>query len=184
MASTTRLSPVTLLPLVTFLASAWLAAGLFYREMPDLVPTHWMVPWRADGFTAKPWGPFVLPITMTLVWLARRVLRQLSFPRVRAESFPGAFDFRIMLSIGVLFVFWNVAVVQAVSWQRAAAVPVSVALIVAGTFLFALSYSSVQLLGTHSLWKTEADWVRMRRVASLCFLTIGVTGLVILALSR
>ena len=101
---TSRLSPVVLLPLITFIASAWVAAALFYRELPDLVPTHWMVPWKADGFTAKPWGPFVLPVTMTLVWLARRVLRHVSFPRVTAERFPGAFDFRIMLSVGVLAV--------------------------------------------------------------------------------
>ena len=64
------LSPVTMLPLVTFLASAWLAAVLFYRDLPELLPTHWSVPGKPDGFTAKPWGPFVFPLTMTVAWLS------------------------------------------------------------------------------------------------------------------
>jgi uncharacterized membrane protein len=62
MESNVRLSPVTMLPLVTFVASAWITAVLFYRELPDLVPTHWSVPGKADDFTAKPWGPFVFPL--------------------------------------------------------------------------------------------------------------------------
>jgi len=132
MASNPRLSPVTVLPLVTFVASAWLAAIVFYRDLPELLPTHWSTSWRADDFTAKPWGPFVFPAMMTVVWLARRLLRHLSFPRARAERFPGAFDFRIMLTIGLLFVIWNLVIVQSVFWLRALAVPVSVALVVAG----------------------------------------------------
>lgn len=75
MVSNPRPSPVTILPLVTFVASVWVAAVLFYRDLPELLPTHWTLPWNADGFTAKPWGPFVFPLTMTVVWLARRFLR-------------------------------------------------------------------------------------------------------------
>jgi immunity protein, SdpI family len=119
MESNPRLSPVTILPLVTIVASAWLAAVLeFYRELPELLPTHWSGSWKADGFTAKPWGPFVLPLTMTVVWLARRVLRHLSFPRSRVERFPGAFDFRIMLTIGLVFVIWNLVIAQCSGCER------------------------------------------------------------------
>jgi hypothetical protein len=111
MVSNPGLSPVTVLPLVTFVASAWLAAIVFYRELPELLPTHWSTSWKADDFTAKPvrairrldavpWGTFVFPAIMTVVWLARRRLRHLSFPRARVERFPGAFAFRIMLTIG------------------------------------------------------------------------------------
>jgi immunity protein, SdpI family len=95
-----RLSPVTWLPLVTFIASAWVAAGLFYYDLPSQIPSHWSVPGKADGFTPKPWGAFLFPILMTLIWIARPVIRFLSLPRYRHERFPGAFDFRIMLTVG------------------------------------------------------------------------------------
>ena len=177
-----RLSPVTLLPLVTFLASAWVAAGLFYRDLPDLVPTHWSVPWKADGFTAKPWGPFVLPLTMTVVWLARPLLRHLSFPRSRVERFPGAFDFRIMLSICALFMIWIVVIAQSVFWMRAVAVPGSVALVVAGIFVATVPYSAVRAWRRRGLVADETDWLRTRRNAGVLFLLGGLSILAILAL--
>ena len=176
-----RLSPVTALPLATFLASAWVAAGLFYRDLPDLVPTHWSVPGEADDFTAKPWGPFVLPLTMTIVWLARRILRHLAFSRSRVERFPGAFDFRIMLTIGVVFLIWNLVIAQSVFWLRAVGVPVSMALVVAGIFVATVPFNSVA--GVASFVRNEADWVRTRRLARVLFVTAGLSLLAIVALA-
>jgi hypothetical protein len=46
-----RVSPVTLLPLSVFLASAWLAGLVFYQELPGRIPTHWSTPLgKPDGF--------------------------------------------------------------------------------------------------------------------------------------
>jgi uncharacterized membrane protein len=177
-----RLSPVTLLPLVTFLASAWVAAGLFYRDLPDAIPTHWTVPWKPDGFTTKPWGPFVLPLTMTVIWLARRILRHLSFPRSHVERFPGAFDFRIMLSIGVLFMIWNLVIAQSVSWSRAVAVPASVSLVVAGIFVATVPFDAVSAWRMRGFVTTETDWRRRRRRARLVFVIAGLSILASVAL--
>jgi uncharacterized membrane protein len=174
---------VTILPLVTFLASAWLAAVLFYRELPELLPTHWSVPGRADGFTAKPWGPFVFPMTMTVVWLARRVLRHLSFSRTRVERFPGAFDFRIMLTIGLLFVIWNLVIAQSVFWLRALAVPLSIALVVAGIFVATVPFGSIRGLRMGALVTDERDWLRVRRLARTVFVIAGLTILTMVALN-
>ena len=55
MQANTRLSAVIYLPALTFLVSAWTAAALFYRELPQLMPTHWGISLKPDGFTAKPW---------------------------------------------------------------------------------------------------------------------------------
>jgi uncharacterized membrane protein len=177
--TTSRLSPVTTLPLVTFVASAWLAAGLFYRDLPNRVPTHWSASWRADGFTAKPWGPFVFPLTMTVVWFARPILRHLSFSRNRTERFPGAFDFRIMLTVGLLFVIWNLVIAYSVFWLRVVAVPASVALIVAGRFLATVASGSVNGSGPPVFVPPESDRLRTRRfVSGLCV----VAGIIVLAI--
>ncbi len=134
MQANTRLSAVIYLPALTFLVSAWTAAALFYRELPQLMPTHWGVSLKPDGFTAKPWGPFLLPLTMTAVWLARPLIRRLSRPGQRIERFPGAFDFRMMLTVGLVFLIWNVVIARFVFWLHALAVPASVALVIAGTY--------------------------------------------------
>jgi uncharacterized membrane protein len=182
MESNPRLSPVTILPLVTFVASAWLAAVLFYRDLPELLPTHWSASWKADGFTAKPWGPFVLPLTMTVVWLARPLLRHLSFPRSRVERFPGAFDFRVMLTIGLVFVIWNLVIAQLVFWLRSLAVPVSIALVVAGTFVATVPYSSINGLRLAALVTEKTEWLRVRRLARTLSVIAGLAILAIVAL--
>jgi uncharacterized membrane protein len=140
--------------------------------------------WKPDGFTAKPWGPFVFPFLMTVVWLARRVLRHLSFPSMRVERFPGAFDFRIMLTIGLLFLIWNLVIVQSVFWLRALAVPISVALVVAGTFVATLPFSVISGLRVGRSLTTETDWVRVRRLARTLLVVAGLAILAIVALGR
>jgi hypothetical protein len=46
-------------------------------------------------------GAFLFPLVMTALWVVRPVWRRLMLPRARAERFPGAFDFRPMLTIGL-----------------------------------------------------------------------------------
>jgi uncharacterized membrane protein len=177
----TRLSPVTLLPLLTFVVSAWVASGLFYHDLPSLVPTHWSVPGQADGFTPKPWGVFLHPILMTLIWLARPVIRRLSLPRYRVERFPGAFDFRIMLTIGVLFIIWTLVIMQSVFWVRVVAIPASIALIVGGSFLTTVPFSDVHATRVTRFLPQEGDWVCARRVGSALFVIAGLSILAIVA---
>jgi len=165
---------VTLLPLVTFVASAWVAAGLFYHDLPNPVPSHWSVPGKADGFTPKPWGAFLFPIIMTLVWVARPVIRRLSLPRYRIERFAGAFDFRIMLTIGTLFMIWTLVIVQSVFWVRAVAIA-SVTLIVGGSFLTTVPFSALRATWATRFLTHEKDWLRARRVASALFVIAGVS---------
>jgi len=181
MTSITRLSPITSVPLLTFLVSAWVAAGFFYSDLPNLMPTHWTVPGKADDFIAKPWGPFVLPLTMTLIWLCRPILRHLSFPSQRIERFPGAFDFRIMLTVGVLFVIWTLVVAQSVFWLRAVALPASIALVVAGSILATVPFHSVRGLGSASFLRQEAEWLRARRSFRAMFVTTGLAILAVVA---
>jgi uncharacterized membrane protein len=181
MTTTSRLSPLTWLPLVTFVVSAWVGAALFYRDLPNLVPTHWSATFKPNGFTAKPWGPFVLPLTMTIVWLARRVIRLLSLRRHRVERFPGAFDFRIMLTIGVIFVIWNLVLTQSVFWLRVAAVPASVAMIVTAAFVATLPIGFVRRLAPTQFLTEETDWLRARWFAVPALVIAGVIVLALVA---
>jgi hypothetical protein len=119
---------------------------------------------------------------MTVVWLARRVLRHLSFPASRVERFPDAFDFRIMLTIGLLFVIWNLLVAQSVFWLRALAVPLSTALVVAGMFVARVPFSSISDLGVAALVTDEIDWLRTRRLARTSFAIAGLAKFAIVVL--
>jgi len=184
MKSRTTVSPVTLLPVMTFLVSAWVAAVLFYNDLPDKVPSHWSFPGKPDGYTAKPWGAFVLPLTMTAVWLARPIIRRISRPKQRVERFPGAFDFRIMLTVGVVNLIWILVIAQSVSWLRAFAVPVSVALIVGGMYAATMPFNTLVDLGGARFVADEGEWLRTRRSISGAAVVAGVIILAIGALRK
>jgi hypothetical protein len=127
-------------------------------------------------------GAVRVPSDDDVVWLARRVLRHLSFPASRVERFPGAFDFRIMLTIGLLFVIWNLVVAQSVFWLRALAVPVSIALVVAGVFVAAVPFSSSSGLRVAAAVTDETNWLRVRRLARTLFVIAGLAIQSIVAL--
>lgn len=125
----------------------------------------------------------MLPLIMTVVWLARRFLRHLSFPRSRVERFPGGFDFRIMLTIGLLFMIWSLVIAQSVFWLRVLAVPASIALMVAGIFVATVPFGSISGLRVASLVTSARDWQRVRRLARTVFVIAGLSILAMVALA-
>jgi uncharacterized membrane protein len=50
------------------LVLSWALTIGLYDRVPDPVPTHWGLSGKADGFTPKPWGAFLSPALLTLVW--------------------------------------------------------------------------------------------------------------------
>lgn len=55
------------LSLALVVLSWTLTLGL-YDRIPDPVPTHWNISGQADRFTPKPWGAFLSPALLTVVW--------------------------------------------------------------------------------------------------------------------
>lgn len=44
----------------------WITAFIYSGYLPDPVPTHWNIDGEIDGWTAKPWGVYIIPIISTL----------------------------------------------------------------------------------------------------------------------
>ena len=74
-----------------------------------------------------------MPLLMAIMWLGTPVFRVLSPRKQKVERFPGAFEFRMMLSIALLFVIWSFVIAQSVFWFLAAAIPVSIGLVITGS---------------------------------------------------
>jgi uncharacterized membrane protein len=55
------------------------------------VPTHWNADGVVDGKKAKPWGPFVLPLTMAGVFVVLLVLPYISPRKYEMEPFQRAY---------------------------------------------------------------------------------------------
>ncbi len=65
-----RITRTNLLSLGLVIGAFVITAAL-YNRLPESVPTHWNARGEANGFTPKPWGPFILPLTMVGVYFPR-----------------------------------------------------------------------------------------------------------------
>ena len=91
----------------------FLAVGVtvvFYNQMPDPVPTHFSIDGTPDGFTAKPWGAYLLVLTMlgtlVLFWL----IPVISPKGFRVDKFRRAYGI-IKLTLMVFMFLINLVVI-------------------------------------------------------------------------
>jgi len=84
------------------IASAFGVAAWLYGALPDAVPIHWNAAGHADGFMAKPWGAFVLPLTTLGTYLLLRVLPAVSPKGFRMNSFIGVYNVIVVAVVGFL----------------------------------------------------------------------------------
>jgi uncharacterized membrane protein len=176
---TTRMTNLMSLGLV--LLSVALAAAL-YGRLPEAVPTHWNLAGDADGFTAKPWGAFVLPTTLAGLWLLLQLLPRISPQGFRMDRFLGTFQV-VQLSL-MTFVF----LVSVLGTLAGAGVPVSMknAIPAALGLLFAVlgnflgKFRRNFFAGIRTPWTlaSEEVWLRTHRLGGKVFV---VAGLVLLA---
>jgi hypothetical protein len=88
-----------------------------------------------------------------------------------------------LLTIGLLFVIWTLVIAQSVFWLRVIAVPASIALMVAGTFVATVPFSAISDLPVGRLVTGANDWQRLRRLARTAFVIAGVGILAMVALA-
>ncbi len=92
-------------------AVAAIFALAVYDRLPGAMPVHWGISGHADGFAAKPAGPFVFPGIVAALSLLTWTLPALSPRRFRMEPFGRVYGV-IMLAI-ILALTWMTAVVFA-----------------------------------------------------------------------
>ena len=64
----------------------WITAFIYSDYLPDPVPTHWNIDGEIDGWTAKPWGVYILPIIDTATILLLLVLPKIAPKGFRLEG--------------------------------------------------------------------------------------------------
>jgi uncharacterized membrane protein len=149
------------------LAFALVAA--VYNQLPEYVPTHWNADGIIDRRMVKPWGPFVLPLTMAGVFAVLLVLPYISPRGYEIEPFRRAYG---MIQVGILgFAFaMNVLVLLAgLGWaapmNRLLLVGIGALLVIIGNFLGKVTTNF--FVGIRTPW-TLADpevWLRTHRFA-------------------
>jgi uncharacterized membrane protein len=165
------------------LAFALVAA--VYDRLPEHVPTHWNINGAVDARMAKPWGPFLLPLTMAGVFVLLRILPRISPRGYEMDPFRPAYGAMQLAILGLLFAVSVSQLLTSLGWvvsmNQVASVGMGVLLVIIGNFMGKVTTNF--FAGIRTPW-TLADpevWLRTHRFAGkvLVFagLVVAVAGL-------
>jgi uncharacterized membrane protein len=97
----------------SIVALAFLVGLLFYKEMPQKMASHWNASGEVDGYIARFWGVFFVPIITLGLVLLLIFIPKIDPHRKNIERFRKEYDWLIvvfagfMLYIHLLTLLWN-----------------------------------------------------------------------------
>jgi uncharacterized membrane protein len=159
-------------------ALSFALTGLLYGRLPDAIPTHWNARGEVDGFTPKPWGPFILPMVMAGVYALLSVIPRISPRGYRIERFQDVYQVILAAIMAFLFLV-NVLVLLAgigapVPMSRAIHAGTGLLLLVLGNFMGKVTKNF--FVGIRTPWTLASDevWLRTHRLGGKSFVLAGV----------
>jgi len=168
-----------LLVLAAFAIAVW-----FYPRLPDPVPSHWNSAGQIDGYMAKPWGVFILPLTMTGIWIVLAVLPRISPKGYRLDTFQNIYGLIQITFIAALLVITSIALTAATN--RHVAINMIIPIVIGLLFVILGNYMGKLrknfFIGIRTPWTLASDevWVRTHRLGGWLFvaggLAIVITG--------
>jgi uncharacterized membrane protein len=160
------------------LAFALVAA--VYNDLPDYVPSHWNASGVVDAKMAKPWGPFMLPLTMAGVFALLLVLPHISPRGYDMTRFRRAYGVMQLAVLGFFFALNVIVLLVAFGWavpmNRAVLVGAGALLVVIGNLLGKVTTNF--FVGIRTSW-TLADpevWLRTHRFGGKALVVAGLVS--------
>jgi uncharacterized membrane protein len=172
-----KITRANILSLVFVVLSFVLPAAL-YSRLPQLVPTHWNASGKEDGFTPKPWGPFILPLLMTGVYALLLVIPRISPRGYRMDRFRGVYDIMQMVILAFLFLINGLALLAGIGapvpMHRAILAATGLLFVVLGNFMGKLTKNF--FVGIRTPWTLASDevWLRTHRLGGKSFVLSGI----------
>jgi uncharacterized membrane protein len=157
-----------------------------YGSLPERIPTHFNFRGRADGWSSRPVGAFLLPGIMIGTWLLLHVLRRVDPRRDNYERFDDTFW---LLVNGIVFFLGllHVAILgETLGWPIH--FPTALVLIVGLGFIAVGNYlpriRSNWWMGIRTPWTLESErvWRETHRLGGRTFVAAGVATMASLLL--
>jgi uncharacterized membrane protein len=159
--------------LAVFAFSTWM-----YPQLPDMVPSHWNSAGEIDGYMAKPWGVYLLPLITLVIYLMFFLLPVISPRGFRMEKFNNTvrlFQLAMVLFMGGISVTTLLA-------GRGDEIPVS-NIVMSGVGLLFLVLGNYMgklqknfFIGIRTPWTLASDevWGRTHRLGGWTFTAAGL----------
>ncbi len=161
--------------------AVWAVSAWLYPSLPARIPTHWGIDGKVDGYGAKGWAVFLMP--MILVWLLILFcfLPVLSPKNFEVESFRSTYLLIMVLILGLFSFIHGMALYGAFhpDWAGMGRT------LIAGMFLFFAPLGNVLgkvrrnfYIGVRTPWTlaSERVWTDTHRLAAWLLVLGSVVG--------
>lgn len=172
-----KLSRHDVFELFLIVVSFLIAAGL-YSRLPQNVPTHWDIHGVANGFTPKPWGAFLGPMILVVLFIVLAVLPLISPRGFRMTGFKSVFRIIRTAIISFLFIITTASLLAAAGFPlpigRIVTCSIGLLLAVLGNYMGKLTRNF--FVGIRTPWTLASDevWLRTHRLGGVTFTALGI----------
>ena len=150
-------------------------------QLPDPVPSHWNMQGVVDGWTAKPWGVWMMPLICLGTFLLLLVLPAISPRGFRLESARRAYDllafFVLLLFAAITITGWQSALGSSFSFDRMLPILLGGFLVLAGNYL--PKFPKNFFIGIRTPWTLSSDevWRKTHRLGGWVFMVGGLASI-------
>ncbi len=153
-----------------------------YPVLPEKIPTHWNAAGEIDGYMAKPWGAFLMPLIAAVIFLVMKLIPMISPKGFRTDEFrPVVNIFQVtlvafMAAIGLLTLLAAMGVNAPVDILVVSGV--GLLLIILGNFMSKVRKNF--FIGIRTPWTLASDevWSRTHRLGGRLLMLAGLFMLV------
>ncbi|KAA3642076.1 MAG: DUF1648 domain-containing protein [Proteobacteria bacterium] len=160
------------------IAISWIVAFFYSPYLPDPIPTHWNIKGEIDGWTAKPWGVYIIPIISTIT-----TGLLLFLPKIAPKGFrlEGALKVYYLLTLVIaifmlLIMIFTFSAAQNQNFNMTTWIMSGIGLlfIIIGNYLTKIPKNF--FLGIRTPWTLASDevWYKTHRLSAWVFIIAGL----------
>jgi uncharacterized membrane protein len=169
--------------IVLLLVLLSLAVSLYFNpKLPDRIASHWNYRGEVDGYMAKSWGIFLMPVVLFGFFLVFLFVPKLDPLKANVEKFRKYFDGFIIL----FFVFMLAVHLQIILWNQGIKITPNVIFPIGIGILFyyvgiLLNHSKRNwFIGIKTPWTLSSDtiWDKTHKLGSILFKISGTLAII------
>lgn len=149
-----------------------------YPGLPDPMPSHWNASGEVDGYMAKPWGAFILPLSCLGTWAMFLLIVYISPQGFRVDKFKPVIGILQLATTGFMAGIGVLVLLSAqgseIKFENFIIPAVGLLLIVLGNYMSKLRKNF--FVGIKTPWTLASDevWDRTHRFAGWIFVIGGI----------
>ena len=168
--------------IVGLIGLAFLVALFLYPQMPDPMPSHWNAAGEVDGYMAKSWGLFLMPLLALGVFVLFLAIPRIDPLKANIAQFIRAYNLMMVLLIGYLLYVYALTLLWALGYQfnmTFTLLPAMGLLFIAIGYLVGKAKRNF-FVGIRTPWTLSSDtvWAKTHQLGKWTFVGAGVVSIV------